>query len=182
VDKDNEVPDVDLEDTRTSLASPENMAASEERCVVQVNDPPAPSLHNHCRVQVGGGGAPPEYDVLENGMHGVHEEVSAPVHGHRTINTQDPARAYVQEATSHPIASSRTWELFKLPAALPPRVVCTEPIHSPTLPTPSSSPRAEASAMVPSDDELLCARIYAFKGKHASLASEVALSQDNATV
>jgi hypothetical protein len=141
-----------------------------------------PHLHNHHRVQAGGSGAPPEYDVLENGTHGVHEEVNAQVQGHRTINTQDLVRVYAQEATLHPIASSQIRELFKLLATLPPRRVCTEPIHRPTLPTPSASPCAEASAMVPSDDELLCARIYAFKGKRAALASEVALSQGNAMV
>jgi hypothetical protein len=153
--------------------------ASEEWCVVQGNAPPttlASPLHNYRHVQAGGSRVPAEYDVLENGMHGIHEEVNTSIQGHRTINTQDPAGAYVQEATSHPTASSRTWELFKLPAALPPRGVCTEPIYNPMLPTPSTSPLAEASAMVPSDDEFLIARIYAFKGKHAALASEVALS------
>jgi hypothetical protein len=66
-----------------------------------------------------------------------------------------------------------------LPVALLSRTVYTEPIQSPTLSTPNASPRVEASTMVPSDDELLATRIYAFKDKCAALASEVALLQGN---
>jgi hypothetical protein len=61
VDKENEVPDTDLKDTRTSLASPKNVAASEERRVVQENalpTIPASPLHNHRRVQAGEDRAP----------------------------------------------------------------------------------------------------------------------------
>jgi hypothetical protein len=82
VDKENEVPDTDLEDTGTSPASPKNMAASEERCIVQGSAPPttlASPLHNHRHIQANGSRAPAESDVLENGTHGVHEEVNAPI-------------------------------------------------------------------------------------------------------
>jgi hypothetical protein len=70
--------------------------------------------------------------------------------------------------------SSRTRQLFKLLATLPPRVVYTEPIQSPMLSIPNASTCAEASTMVPSDDELLIVHIYAYRSKRAALVSEVA--------
>jgi hypothetical protein len=47
------------------------------------------------------------------------------------------------------------------------------------LPTPNASPRAEASTVVSSNDELFAACIYAFRGKCIALALEVALLQGN---
>jgi hypothetical protein len=44
---------------------------------------------------------------------------------------------------------------------------------------PNASTHAEASTVVPSDDEFLAARIHAYRGKCVALASNVALSQGN---
>jgi hypothetical protein len=54
VDKKNEIHDSDLKDTGTSPATPDKVAASEERHAVQENalpTIPASPLHNHSRVQ-----------------------------------------------------------------------------------------------------------------------------------
>ena len=61
MDKENEVCDVDLENTGTSLVSPKNVAAFEERPVVQENVPPTiptSPLHNYRRIQAGEDRAP----------------------------------------------------------------------------------------------------------------------------
>jgi hypothetical protein len=49
------------------------------------------------------------------------------VPGMGSINTHDPPRADLQLLVAYPMASSLTWQLFKLPGSVPARIVCIQP-------------------------------------------------------
>jgi hypothetical protein len=115
--------------------------------------------------------------MLSSRMDGVHSEGSASIPSVESINTHDPRPTSLQEVFTHPVASYLTRQLFKLPAIVPTRPVCIQPSKGPTFFAPNSSPSAEASKTVASDDEFLTACLQAFKCKHAALASQMVWPQ-----
>jgi hypothetical protein len=60
-----------------------------------------------------------------------------------------------------------------------PRSVSIQPPMDPTLVVPDPSPPVEAYNIAASDDELFLACLQSMQSKHASLASETALSMGN---
>jgi hypothetical protein len=104
-----EVPNEELQDTRTSPAAPGKTVASEERSVPDNDAPPtnpASALHNECPVQTIDDRGPAHCVVLPSKIDGVDTEGNATITGVENIDRLDPPLVGVQEVATHPVASS----------------------------------------------------------------------------
>jgi hypothetical protein len=143
VDNQTQVPNDELQDTKTSPTIPGETMASEE-CPMHDNDAPpinqASLLHNERLVQSTDDRGLAHCVVLPSKINGVDTEGIAPVPTVENINTLNAAPVGIQEVATHPMPPSQPQQLFKSPANVLQRSVYIQPPMHPTLVVQDPSP------------------------------------------